>query len=149
MKDLVKFKQYLLALSDAVNSFASERVQVNVISRVIAAFQDHGDLGIENHEVAFIQGSTPFPLDTSPFIVEKATVRQPGLTKFIKEEMNGGYFNTARTLAGITAYLAEKHQTQYYTYQTSGILLGLVNKGKLKRDTDPVAGGYIYLLPTE
>lgn len=148
-KNIERLKKHLLEIAEAVNAFDSEAVQVKVISRVISAFQDHDDLVTENHVGGTLQEPLPPHVENSPFIAEKGTGRKPGLTKIIQEEIKGDYFQTARNLAEITDYLAGKHESKFYTYQTSGILLGLVRKGQLNRETDPVAGGYIYLLPTE
>lgn len=116
-------KKHLVDIADAVNSFQSEAVQLKVITRVIDNFVkfNHSD----SDEV--LDASQDIATSKDSNILEK----KPGLTKIIHKEIQSGFFNAPITLGEITNSLAEKYEAKFYTYQTSGILLGLIKKGKL------------------
>jgi hypothetical protein len=117
IKTVDRLKKHLVEIADAVNSFQSEAVQLKVIIRVIDNF------------VKFNHSEPDEVLDTSQDIgASKDSVipdKKPGLTKIIHKEIQSGFFDTPLTLGDITNSLAEKYEAKFYTYQTSGILLGL------------------------
>jgi hypothetical protein len=138
-KTVDKLKKHLVEIADAVNSFKSETVQVKVITRVIDNF-------------AKLDHSEPAEaLNISPNIAARTDSGEPdkksGLTKIINQELQAGFFETPLTLGEITEQLAEKYESKFYTYQTSGILLGLIKKGKLIRQAAESNGKFVYSKP--
>lgn len=134
-----RLKKQLVEIAEAVNSFDSEAVQLKVIDRLLNHLSQINLSEPETIPVVFIDK----PEAETPNKPEK----KPGLTKIIKKEIQSGFFDIPLTLGAITDSLAEKYQSKFYTYQTSGILLGLIKKGMLIRQTDEATNKYLYLKP--
>jgi hypothetical protein len=139
-KSVDRLKKHLLELAEAVNSFNSEAVQVKVISCVIKDFAE-----LKNTEAEPKDGNENIEIPKPQTDVVKTKIdKKPGLTKLIQKELLTGYFQTPRTLPSITEYLAEKYESTFYTYQTSGIVLKLIKAKKLIRERDEAVGKFVY-----
>lgn len=121
-------------ISDVVNSFRSEAVQVRVVDRLLDAMIESDKAEAENHEVFNRKGRKLRPdLDIKEFSSAPGA-RKPGATKILNQLLSTDFFNIQRSISSIATYCKETFDSDFKTSELSGILLKLANEGKLKRE---------------
>ncbi|WP_158824797.1 hypothetical protein [Mucilaginibacter lacusdianchii] len=136
-KQTEKLKKQLLELSDVINVFQSEAVQVKIIDRLLDTILDgdkDGDdtiskrtRGLQNHRDAD-QGA-----------------RKPGATKVLNQLLNTNYFDEPHSIADIASYCKDEYGSEFKTSELSGILLKLSNDNKLRRERSHENNRYEYV----
>jgi hypothetical protein len=109
-KHIEKLKKQLVEISEVVNSFQSEAVQVRVVDR----FKPKGENG-ENY--SHLRG-----------------VKKPGATKVLNQLLSTDFFSTRHSISSIADYCKENFDSDFKTSELSGILLKLANENKLRRE---------------
>ncbi len=131
-KHIEKLKKQLLEISEVVNSFRSEAVQVRIIDRLLDAIieSDKGDL--ENGDTFNKKGRKARSEDDENSL---ATGRKkPGATKILNQLLATDFFNTRHSISEIAEYCKEHYDSDFKTSELSGILLKLAKENKLKRE---------------
>lgn len=118
-KNTEKLKTQLLEISEVVNSFKSEAVQLRIIEKLLDTIaEENGDHTTNNKQANSIEGISK---------------KKPGATKILYQLLSGEYFSQARTISAIAEYCREQFKANFKTSELSGILLKLANENKLVR----------------
>jgi hypothetical protein len=132
-KHIEKLKKQLVEISEVVNSFRSEAVQVRIIDRLLDAIieSDKGD--IEGGDAFNKKGRKARSGDDDEN--SSATGRKkPGATKILNQLLSTDFFNTRHSISEIAEYCKEHYDSDFKTSELSGILLKLAKENKLKRE---------------
>jgi len=132
-KHIEKLKKQLSEVSEVVNSFQSEAVQLKIIDRLLDAMVDfekndneHLDvLHKKDHKKAGTNGDDQFYEDHR---------KKPGATKILNQLLSSDFFNIPRSISAIATYCKDKFDSEFRTSELSGILLKLANENKLRRE---------------
>jgi len=132
-KHIEKLKKQLLEISEVVNSFRSEAVQVKVIDRLLDAMieSEKGETdGVDafNRRVRRIrQADEDENLSTNGR-------KKPGATKVLNQLLLTDFFNSSHSISEIADYCKESYDSDFKTSELSGILLKLAKENKLRRE---------------
>lgn len=129
-KHIEKLKKQLIEVTDVVNAFQSEAVQVRIIERLL-------DVMIES-ERGDADGSEIFSRKVRKTREDDGFSAQgrkkPGATKILNQLLNTDFFDTQRSISSIAYYCKEQYDSDFKTSELSGILLKLANENKLRRE---------------
>jgi hypothetical protein len=131
-KQIDELKKQLVEISDVVNSFKSEAVQVRVVDRLLDAIIENERSeniwnGIANKRSNTINATINSKYDVGG--VEKKL----GATKILNQILHTDYFDTPHSIAAIAEYCKEFYASDFKTSELSGILLKMANEHKLVR----------------
>jgi hypothetical protein len=132
-KHIEKLKKQLLEISEVVNSFRSEAVQVKIIDRLLDAIieSERGDAdGIEAFNK---RGRKPKSGDDDETLSSQGR-KKPGATKILNQLLATDFFNTRHSISAIAEYCKENYGSDFKTSELSGILLKLAKENKLRRE---------------
>jgi hypothetical protein len=131
-KHIEKLKKQLLEISEVVNSFRSEAVQVKVIDRLLDAMIE-SEKGETDGVDAFnrrVRRTRQADDDENPINGRK----KPGATKILNQLLLTDFFNSSHSISEIADYCKESYDSDFKTSELSGILLKLAKENKLKRE---------------
>lgn len=132
-KPIEKLKKQLIEISEVVNAFRSEAVQVKVVDKLLDAMIEfeRGDAeGLEflHRKPGKAKNGTE-PGAYSAVIGRK----KPGATKILNQLLTTDFFKAPHSISGIADYCKEHYDSEFKTSELSGILLKLAKENKLKR----------------
>lgn len=131
-KHIEKLKKQLVEISEVVNSFQSEAVQVRIVDRLLDAMIDAERGEGENTELHLKKTFKPRENGESHTHIRNG--KKPGATKVLNQLLSTDFFDTRHTIASIADYCKENFDSDFKTSELSGILLKLSNEHKLKRE---------------
>jgi len=143
-KQTEKLKKQLIEISEVVNLFKSEAVQVKVIDRLFDVIidsersdADAGDIFHKKGPKQRINGNN----------YEHAPARKkPGATKVLNQLLTStDFFDTHRSISSIAEYCKTNYDSDFKTSELSGILLKLANEHKLKRERSNTNNRFEYV----
>lgn len=129
-KHIEKLKKQLVEISEVVNAFQSEAVQVRVVDRLLDALLESE----KNDENAEAYNKRTYKREFSENGIQPKGVKKPGATKVLNQLLATDFFNTSRSISSIAEYCKEQFDSDFKTSELSGILLKLANEHKLKRE---------------
>jgi hypothetical protein len=132
-KHIEKLKKQLMEISDVVNSFKSEAVQVRIIDRLLDAITEPEKNDQEGIEVPGKRGKRVRGVEEENGAASHAR-KKPGATKILNLLLTTDYFNTSHSISSIAEYCKEHYDSDFKTSELSGILLKLAKENKLKRE---------------
>lgn len=121
-----------MEISEVVNSFKSEAVQVKVIDRLLDAMAESEKHDLEGSEIYLKRGRklrTGIDDESSSFGRKK-----PGATKILNQLLATDYFDSRHSISAIADYCKDHYDSDFKTSELSGILLKLAKENKLKRE---------------
>ena len=132
-KHIEKLKKQLTEISEVVNSFKSEAVQLKIIERLLDVLVDFDKNDIESTELLNKKGhkKTDYENDNYPFAQGR---KKPGATKILNQLLSTDFFVTPRSISSIATYCKDNFDSDFKTSELSGILLKLANENKLRRE---------------
>jgi hypothetical protein len=130
-KHIEKLKKQLLEISEVVNSFKSEAVQVRIIDRLLDAMAETEKNDPEATEVFIKKGRRPRSDEDDQASYGR---KKPGATKVLNQLLATDYFDTKHSISAIAEYCKENYDSDFKTSELSGILLKLAKENKLKRE---------------
>jgi hypothetical protein len=139
-------KKQLIDISDAVNAFQSDAVQVIVVERVLDHLIDHAHKSSVKEQTSTdleVSGSAQPRLKISEKTAREPKI--PGTTKLLQGLINSQFFSLPKYIGEVTDYFNDNYKGPFYTYQISGLLLGLYKSGKLRREVNAETKRYVYL----
>jgi hypothetical protein len=143
-KQTEKLKKQLIEISEVVNLFKSEAVQVKVIDRLLAVMIDNekGDADMPEHA-----DKKGFRHKTNGAKYEhSASRKKPGATKVLNQLLTStDFFNQHRSISSIADYCKSNYDSDFKTSELSGILLKLANEHKLKRERSDTNNRFEYV----
>lgn len=140
-KPIEKLKKQLIEISEVVNAFRSEAVQVKVVDKLLDAMIEFERSEGDNGEI-FNKKKAADP-DT-----DKTTVparKKPGATRVLNQLLNTDFFKTPHSISAIADYCRKKFDSDFKTSELSGILLKLSNENKLQRQRNDENNRFEYV----
>ena len=131
-KHIEKLKKQLLEISEVVNAFQSEAVQVRVVDRLLDAMIESEKSENEGIEVSTKRGVKQKP-ETEIGFATRST-KKPGATKVLNQLLSTDFFNNPQSISSIAIYCKDNFGSDFKTSELSGILLKLANENKLRRE---------------
>jgi hypothetical protein len=130
-KHIEKLKKQLTEISEVVNSFKSEAVQLKIIDRLLDVLVEFDKTDAEGAELFNKKGHRRDENDNYPFAQGR---KKPGATKILNQLLSTDFFSTPRSISSIATYCKDNFDSDFKTSELSGILLKLANEDKLKRE---------------
>jgi len=130
-KHIEKLKKQLTEISEVVNSFKSEAVQLKIIDRLLDVLVEFDKTDAEGTELFNKKGHKRDEGDNYPFAQGR---KKPGATKILNQLLSTDFFSTPRSISSIATYCKDNFDSDFKTSELSGILLKLANENKLKRE---------------
>ena len=131
-KHIEKVKKQLTEISDVVNSFKSEAVQLKIVEKLLDIIID-SDKGETEATELFNKKTHKQKSDHDENIFAHDR-KKPGATKVLNQLLSTDFFYTPRSIASIANYCKDNFDSDFKTSELSGILLKLANEGKLRRE---------------
>ena len=131
-KHIEKLKKQLTEISEVVNLFKSEAVQLKIVEKLLDVIIESDKAEAESTEVVSKKGHKAKAEDTEPFYLNGR--KKPGATKVLNQLLSTDFFYTPRSIASIANYCKDNFDSDFKTSELSGILLKLANEHKLRRE---------------
>jgi hypothetical protein len=131
-KHIEKLKKQLLDISEVVNSFQSEAVQVRIVDRLLDAIIESEKGEPDGAEIYNKKGRKLKADDDDS--ASSASRKKPGATKILNQLLATDFFDTNHSISEIADYCKEHYDSDFKTSELSGILLKLAKENKLKRE---------------
>ena len=132
-KHIEKLKKQLLEISEVVNAFRSEAVQVRVVDRLLDAMIELDKAEGDGAELFIKKGYKQRP-DNEKNYSSPVGAKKPGATKILNQLLSTDFFSTPHSISSIADYCKVNFDSEFKTSELSGILLKLANENKLKRE---------------
>lgn len=142
-KPIEKLKKQLIEISEVVNSFRSEAVQVKIVDKLLDAMIEFEKNDPEGAEI-FSKKAKQSPIDNESNLGTHNR-KKPGATKVLNQILATDFFNTAQSISSIADYCKENFDSDFKTSELSGILLKLANENKLKRQKNQENNRFEYI----
>lgn len=130
-KHIEKLKKQLLEISEVVNSFKSEAVQVRIVDRLLDAIVESEKGDAEGTDVFSKRGRRARTEDDENSSLSR---KKPGATKILNQLLSTDFFNVRHSISAIADYCRENYDSEFKTSELSGILLKLAKENKLRRE---------------
>ena len=121
-----------MEISEVVNSFKSEAVQVRIIDRLLDAIAETEKSDADTPETFSKRGRRVRNNDDDEHISHGR--KKPGATKVLNQLLATDYFDTRHSISAIADYCKEHYDSDFKTSELSGILLKLAKEDKLRRE---------------
>lgn len=154
LKDFETVKKQLKELSEVLNGFKSEAVQLRIIELLFKGTTVGSDVGEGDDED---KPSQVAPLRTTsrkkrskkiktgdPEKKSSAAKGRPGPLKTLEQLVTDNYFKSKKTIGEIVEYCKDDLTVTYKSTDLSGPLMKLVRDKKLKRVKNPTTNQYEY-----
>lgn len=132
-KHIEKLKKQLVEISEVVNSFKSEAVQVRVVDRLLDAMIEMEKAENEGVDI-FSKRSIKYKSDDDGNYTNGKGAKKPGATKILNQLLSTDFFDQPHSISSIASYCKDNFDSEFKTSELSGILLKLANENKLKRE---------------
>lgn len=132
-KHIEKLKKQLLEISEVVNSFRSEAVQVKIIDRLLDAIMEPEKGDVEGTDAYGKRGRKPKSGDDDENFSSSGR-KKPGATKILNQLLSTDFFDIRHSISEIAEYCKEHYDSDFKTSELSGILLKLAKENKLRRE---------------
>jgi hypothetical protein len=139
-KQTEKLKKQLLEISDVINAFQSEAVQVKIIDRLLDTMIDWDRDSDEQSG----KRTRNYQGEDGAQQRESAS-RKPGATKVLNQLLQTNFFDHPHSIADIATYCKDQYDSEFKTSELSGILLKLSNESKLRRERSEENNRYEYV----
>ena len=137
-KHTEKLRKQLLEISEVVNAFKSEAVQVKIIDRLLDSIMD-GERHDYEGDPTKLQERRGRKRKDDDYEDDGAGSRirgrkKPGATKILNQIIHTDFFDAPRSISSIAQYCKDQYDSDFKTSELSGILLKLANENKLRRE---------------
>ena len=143
-KHIDKLKKQLIEISEVVNSFKSEAVQVKIIDKLFDAMSEtdkgEGDTELFNKRIRKPSNNK----DNYSVSGHK----KPGATKVLNQLLSTDFFNTPQSISSIADFCKDNFNSDFKTSELSGILLKLAKERKLRRERNNDNNRFEYVKTT-
>ncbi|WP_367718588.1 hypothetical protein AB2N04_09780 [Nitratireductor sp. GISD-1A_MAKvit] len=149
IKDIDKLKQQLTELSEAVNKFESEAVQLRVVELVLGRPETPVNGFSEGGVSEFIAGPGMMQIvrnASRPGRRKTTTDSARGAVAALNELLESDFFDEPRTIGDIVARCQETFGTRYKSNAFSGPLSRHARTGVLTREKN-AEGKFVYVKP--
>ena len=133
-KHIDKLKKQLIEISEVVNSFKSEAVQVKIIDKLFDAMSEsEEDIDGGSVDIFAKKGRKRGDIngDNYPFATGR---KKPGATKVLNQLLDTDFFDEPQSISSIASICKDNYDSDFKTSELSGILLKLAKENKLRRE---------------
>jgi hypothetical protein len=141
-KHIDKLKKQLSEISEVVNSFKSEAVQLKIVEKLLDVIIDTEKSETEGAELFIKKGKQRSDDNDNDAANGR---KKPGATKVLNQLLSTDFFYTPRSIASIANYCKDNFDSEFKTSELSGILLKLANEHKLRRERSQDNNRYEYV----
>jgi len=142
-----KLKKQLIELSEVVNAFQSEQVQLKVIDKLLdALLASEFEGSEENGRLTNKATANKAEIFSVDHIRRK---KKYGATKVLNQILKTDFFNSPHSIASIAEHCKGQFGTEFKTSALSGILLKLAKDNKLKRQRNGANRKFEYSLVSQ
>jgi hypothetical protein len=144
-KPIEKLKKQLIEISEVVNAFQSEAVQVRVVDKLLDAMIEFERGDADGYEFLAKKAFKPkAPVNNQKY--DRLDGRKkPGATKILNQLLASDFFKIPHSISGIAEYCKSKFNSDFKTSELSGILLKLAKENKLKRQRNDENNRFEYV----
>jgi hypothetical protein len=128
-KHTEKLKRQLLEISEVVNAFQSEAVQLRIVEKLLDSMMENDRYENDGYD----QNRRILRTENGEDVGYAPAKKKPGATKILYQLLGSDFFAEARSISSIAEYCREHFNTEFKTSELSGILLKLSNENKLIR----------------
>jgi len=132
-KHIEKLKKQLTEISEVVNAFKSEAVQLKIVEKLLDVIIDSEKGESDSIELLTKKGPKQ-RLEYENGNGVAYSRKKPGATKILNQLLSSDFFYTPRSIASIANYCKDNFDSDFKTSELSGILLKLANENKLRRE---------------
>src|ERR1700744_5298039 len=143
-KHIEKLKKQLLEISEVVNSFRSEAVQVRIIDRLLDAIIESEKGEVEGADAFNKRGRKSKSGDEDDNFSSSGR-KKPGATKILNQLLSTDFFNTPQSISSIADFCKDNFNSDFKTSELSGILLKLAKENKLRRERNDTNNRFEYV----
>jgi len=122
-----------MEISEVVNLFQSEAVQVRVVDKLLDVMIEFEKNDTDGYEF-FTKKAIKRPAADNGNYPDSHGRKKPGATKILNQLMATDFFKTSHSISAIADYCKEQYNSDFKTSELSGILLKLAKEHKLKRE---------------
>jgi hypothetical protein len=149
IKDFKKLKEQLIELSEVINSFKSEQVQLKLVELIFGSTEAPASETVpEVSEMPIVRrGRKP---KQTVYVQQPSNIRRtrskdrPGPSLILKRLVDEGYFDERRTIGDVVAYCYDTLKFQYKSTDLSGTLARFVKEETLKREKNAKTNQFEY-----
>lgn len=143
-KQIEKLKKQLIEISEVVNSFKSEAVQVKIIDKLFDAMIESDRLDIDGTELhkKSRKNRSDYDGENYPFSSGR---KKPGATKILNQLLSTDFFDNPQSISSIADFCKGNFSSDFKTSELSGILLKLAKENKLKRERNDINNRFEYV----
>ncbi len=141
-KQMEKLKKQLAEISEVVNTFKSEAVQVKIAEKLFDVLIDIEKPEDESADYRRLRRSNDAESISGP-----SSRKKPGATRILNQMLSTDFFDTPRSISSIASYCREHYDSDFKTSELSGILLKLANENKLRREKSKDNNRFDYIKP--
>ena len=131
-KQIDKLKKQLMEISEVVNSFKSEAVQVKIIDKLFDAMSESDKQDDNNNTDVFNKRGRKRSEDNDYAFVTGR--KKLGATKVLNQLLNTEFFDKPQSISSIAGFCKQNFNSDFKTSELSGILLKLAKETKLRRE---------------
>lgn len=145
-KHIDKLKKQLLEISEIVNSFKSEAVQVKIIDKIFEALSesDKGEIEGNGPDLFTKKGRKRADSDDDNNALSSSR-KKPGATKVLNQLLTTNFFDVPQSIAAIAGICKDNFNSDFKTSELSGILLKLAKENKLRRERNDTNNRFEYV----
>jgi hypothetical protein len=142
-KQIEKLKKQLTEISEVVNAFKSEAVQVKIIEKLLDVIIESDRAETEATEITGKKNHKKNNHEVETVFIHGR--KKPGATKVLNQLLSSDFFYTPRSISSIANYCKDHFDSDFKTSELSGILLKLANEHKLRRERSQDNNRYEYV----
>jgi uncharacterized protein with NRDE domain len=144
-KPIEKLKKQLIEISEVVNAFQSEAVQVRVVDKLLDAMIEFERGDADGYEFLAKKAIKQRPSVSNEKHNISARRKKPGATKILNQLLSTDFFKIPHSISGIAEFCKSKFNSDFKTSELSGILLKLAKENKLKRQRNDENNRFEYV----
>jgi hypothetical protein len=143
-RPIEKLKKQLIEISEVVNAFQSEAVQVRVVDKLLDAMIEFERGDAEGYEFLSKKNTKTKAADETED-GRSAGRKKPGATKILNQLLATDFFKAPHSISGIAEYCKQQFDSDFKTSELSGILLKLAKENKLRRQRNDENNRFEYV----
>jgi hypothetical protein len=143
-KPIEKLKKQLIEISEVVNAFQSEAVQVKIVDKLLDAMIEFEKGDADGYEFLSKKSTKQKPLANGTYSAIPGR-KKPGATKILNQLLSTDFFKSSHSISAIADYCKEQYNSDFKTSELSGILLKLAKENKLKRQRNDENNRFEYV----
>ena len=150
IKDFKKIKVQLMELSEVINSFKSETVQVRLVELILGGSEPVSVSSEPEEQIVdkpiVRRGRKPkqATIIQPPKIRRTRSKDRPGPSIILNRLVGENYFGERRTIGDVVSYCMDTFKYQYKSTDLSGTLARFVKEETLKREKNTDTNQYEY-----